>query len=66
MNRRSTIERKFEAVLVAYSLTAEFFLSAGRPVDTEAAISPSAGLPISESPNERGLKVSLVFTAFFS
>jgi hypothetical protein len=67
MNRRSTIERKFETVLAAaYCLTAEFFWPAGSPVGTEAAIRSGAELPPSELSIECGLKVSPVFTTFVS
>jgi hypothetical protein len=67
MNRRSTIEHKFEVVVVAaYSLTAEFFWPAGSPVDAEAAIGSGAELLTSELSIECGLKVSPVFTTFVS
>ena len=65
MNRRPTIERRFEAVLVAYPLSAELFLPAGSPLDTGVVIGSIAGLSISESPIVRSLKVSRVFTTFF-
>jgi hypothetical protein len=67
MNRRFTIEHKFEAVLAAaYSLTPEFFWPAGSPVDAEAAIRSAAELTMSELSIECGLKVSPVFTTFVS
>jgi hypothetical protein len=64
VKRRSTIERKFEEVLAAYSLTPEFLVSTDPTMDAGAFIRSSAALSIAESPNERGLKVSPMFTTF--